>query len=275
LYGLQKDTKGSWRYSRALHGFFDILIKGFFLIASLKNWVLRKFDWLCWFWSNQQARNESTNFLNLVLKLYVQISRKVPWRALLEYSLSVVCSTYSSYTVQYYFCHVSVVEGNSQFCKVALGIPKMPGNSNGFPGIPGSSGNPSPSQELKRGLPQAGNWGPPLDFSPRHQWRVRSMAIQKGKTHSPISSHRPRMAAFSARSLLVLKPQVRIFSGAMKRHLPVSEQNNPVNKNPPCKANAPPLNGNSEEFPENAILEKGIPDLGNSPPTSLATYSLA
>ena len=90
------------------------------------------------------------------------------------------------------------------------------------------------------------------------------------------------MAAFSARSLLVLKPQVRIFSGAMKRHLPVSEQNNPVNKNPPCKANAPPLNGNSEEFPENAILEKGIPeefpsipDLGNSPPTSLATYSLA
>jgi hypothetical protein len=29
-----------------------------------------------------------------------------------------------------------VVEGNSRFCKVALGIPKIPGNSHGFPGIP-------------------------------------------------------------------------------------------------------------------------------------------
>ena len=49
------------------------------------------------------------------------------------------------------------------------------------------------------------------------------------------------------------------------------KQYRPVNKNPPCKANIPPLYGNSEEFPENAILEKGIPeefpsipDLGNS-----------
>jgi len=49
------------------------------------------------------------------------------------------------------------VEGNSRFCKVALGIPKIPGNSHGFPGIPGSFGNPSLSQELKRGLPQAEN----------------------------------------------------------------------------------------------------------------------
>ena len=50
-----------------------------------------------------------------------------------------------------------LVEGNSRFCKVALGIPKIPGNSHGLPGIPGSFGNPSLSQELKRGLPQAGN----------------------------------------------------------------------------------------------------------------------
>jgi len=41
----------------------------------------------------------------------------------------------------------------------------------------------------------------------------------------------------------------------MKRHLPVNKQNHPVNINPPCKANIPPLYGNSEEFPENAILE--------------------
>jgi len=54
-------------------------------------------------------------------------------------------------TVQY----STVVEGNSRFCKVALGIPKIPGNFYGFPGIPGSFGNPSLSQELKRGLPQA------------------------------------------------------------------------------------------------------------------------
>ena len=66
------------------------------------------------------------------------------------------------------------------------------------------------------------------------------------------------MAAFSARSLLVLKSQVRMFSGAMRRYLPVNKT-------------IPPLYGNSEEFPENAILEKGIPeefpsipDLGNS-----------
>ena len=51
----------------------------------------------------------------------------------------------------------------------------------------------------------------------------------------------------------------------MKRHLPVNRTI------PPCKANIPPLYGDSEEFPENAILEKGIPeefpsipDLGNS-----------
>jgi hypothetical protein len=57
----------------------------------------------------------------------------------------------------------------------------------------------------------------------------------------------------------------------MKRHLPVNKTIPPVSKNPPCKANIPPLFGNSEEFPENAILEKGIPeefpsipDLGNS-----------
>jgi hypothetical protein len=49
------------------------------------------------------------------------------------------------------------------------------------------------------------------------------------------------------------------------------KQYRPVNKIPPRKANIPPLYGNSEEFPENAILEKGIPeefpsipDLGNS-----------
>jgi hypothetical protein len=47
--------------------------------------------------------------------------------------------------------------GNSRFCKMALGTPKIPGNSHGFPGIPGGFGNPSLSQELKRGLPQTGN----------------------------------------------------------------------------------------------------------------------
>jgi len=47
--------------------------------------------------------------------------------------------------------------------------------------------------------------GPPLHFSPtRIQWRVRSMAIQKGKKHSRLSSYWPQMAAFSARSPLVL-----------------------------------------------------------------------
>jgi len=77
-----------------------------------------------------------------------------------------------------------VVEGNSRFCKVALGIPKIPGNSHGFPGIPGSFGNPSPSQELKRRPPPSGelrSTGPTLNLSPRHQWRVQSMAIQKEK----------------------------------------------------------------------------------------------
>ena len=77
-----------------------------------------------------------------------------------------------------------VVEGNSRFYKVALGIPKIPGNSHGFPGIPGSFGNPSPSQELKRRPPPSGelrSTGPTLNLSPRHQWRVQSMAIQKEK----------------------------------------------------------------------------------------------
>ena len=80
------------------------------------------------------------------------------------------------------------------------------------------------------------------------------------------------MAAFSARSLLVLKSQVRMFSGAMRRYLPVNKT-------------IPPLYGNSEEFPENAILEKGIPEefpsipdlgnsrFGNSPPLLYSTSS--
>jgi hypothetical protein len=101
------------------------------------------------------------------------------------------CWPINVYISQFWLLYVCIsvwwlVEGNSRFCKVALGIPNIPGNSHGFPGIPGSFGNPSLSQELKRGLPQAGNWGPQLHFSPRHQLRMRSMAIQKGKTHSPI-----------------------------------------------------------------------------------------
>ena len=60
----------------------------------------------------------------------------------------------------------------------------------------------------------------------------------------------------------------------------------PVNKTiPPCKLNIPPLYGNSEEFPENAILEMGIPEefpsipdlgnsrFGNSPPLLYSTSS--
>jgi len=76
-----------------------------------------------------------------------------------------------------------VVERNSRLCKVALEIPQIPGN---FPGISGSSLNLSPLQELIRGLPQVGNWGPPLDLTPSLRWRVRSTAIQKGKTHVPM-----------------------------------------------------------------------------------------
>ena len=44
----------------------------------------------------------------------------------------------------------------------------------------------------------------------------------------------------------------------MKRHLPVNKTIPPINKNHPCKANIPPLYGNSSEFPENAILEKEL-----------------
>ena len=35
----------------------------------------------------------------------------------------------------------NLVEGNSRFCEVALGIPTIPGNSHRFPGIPGGFGN--------------------------------------------------------------------------------------------------------------------------------------
>ena len=70
----------------------------------------------------------------------------------------------------------------------------------------------------------------------------------------------------------------------MKWHLPVNKQNHTAN-NPPYKANIPPLYGISEEFPENAILEKGIPEefssipdlgnsrFGNSPPLIIGRYT--
>jgi hypothetical protein len=49
----------------------------------------------------------------------------------------------------------------------------------------------------------------------------------------------------------------------MKRHLQGTslqkKQYPPVNRTP-CKTNIPPLYGNSEEFPESAIFEKGIPE---------------
>jgi len=47
---------------------------------------------------------------------------------------------YSSYThtviLRTYVFTSKLAEGNSRFCEVALGIPKIPGNSHGFPGIP-------------------------------------------------------------------------------------------------------------------------------------------
>jgi len=92
------------------------------------------------------------------------------------------------------------------------------------------------------------------------------------KTHSPIifipapngRFWRPFSSGFEAASK-------DFFGGAMKRDLPVNKTIPPVDKNHLCKANILPLYGNSEEFPEGAILEKGIPDefpsipdLGNS-----------
>ena len=54
--------------------------------------------------------------------------------------------------------------GNSHLQKEASGIPKIPENSHGFPGIPVVFGNPGHPQEPEIKLPQEGNCGLVIDL---------------------------------------------------------------------------------------------------------------
>ena len=162
-----------------------------------------------------------------------------------------------------------LVEGNSRFCKVAFGIPKIPGNSRWFR----ESNSVAGAQE---GTPPNGAYsGPPV------HWCVWSALIQEGKTQVPIIP----IAICTGPDIRIRRPfssnpyaEIKEFFGsAMRRHLP-------ANNSPPRKANNPPVKPiylpcmgiprnsqktpfSSREFPRNSnrFPTLGIPGLGIPP----------
>jgi len=70
---------------------------------------------------------------------------------------------------------IQLVGGNSHLQKEASGIPKIPGNSHRFPGIPVVFGNPGQPQEPEINLPQERNYGLLMDLLES----TRALAIRK------------------------------------------------------------------------------------------------